>query len=112
MQDSVNTSGFNMPRTVDIDADGDLDLFVSVLYDPSVPQSLMFYQNQGDQFNPDYRKITENYLNTLDVGNNSHPVFIDIDADGDLDLFVGALKNPLGSIHFFRNDGTTDSPIL
>ena len=32
--DSVNTSGFNMPRFSDIDADGDFDLFVSVLYDP------------------------------------------------------------------------------
>ncbi|MBK7630346.1 MAG: T9SS type A sorting domain-containing protein [Ignavibacteriales bacterium] len=109
-EDSVNTSGFNMPRLVDIDSDKDLDLFVSVLYDPSVPQSLMFYENQGNQFNPNLRKITEDYLKTLDVGNNSYPVFVDIDADSDLDIFIGALKNPLGSIYFFRNDGSPISP--
>ena len=73
-EDSVNTSGFNMPRLADIDNDGDLDLFVSVLYDPSVPQSLMFYENQGSNTNANHKKITEDYLNTLDVGNNSHPV--------------------------------------
>lgn len=109
-EDSVNTSGFNMPRTVDIDADGDLDLFVSVLYDPSVPQSLMFYENQGNQFVSDYKKITDDYLNTLDVGNNSHPFLIDIDSDGDKDLFIGSLKNPLGTIYYFNNSGTSQSP--
>ena len=109
-EDSVNTSGFNMPRTVDIDADGDLDLFVSVLYDPSVPQSLMFYENQGNQFVSDYKKITDDYLNTLDVGNNSHPFLIDVDSDGDKDLFIGSLKNPLGTIYYFNNSGSSQSP--
>lgn len=109
-EDSVNTSGFNMPRTVDIDSDGDLDLFVSVLYDPSVPQSLMFYENQGNQFAADYKKITDDYLNTLDVGNNSHPFFIDIDSDGDQDIFIGSLKNPLGKIYYFQNSGSSQSP--
>ena len=49
--DSIQTSGFNMPRFADIDADNDFDLFVSVLYDPTVPQSLMFYENNGTAFN-------------------------------------------------------------
>lgn len=108
--DSVFTSGYNMPRFVDIDGDGLKDLFVSVLYDPTVPQSLMYYKNQGSPQSPDHRKITEDFIQTLDVGNNSHPVFSDIDADGDLDLFIGALKNPNGSIYFFENTGSPTDP--
>jgi len=108
--DSVNTTGFNMPRFCDIDADGDLDLFVSVLYDPSVPQSLMFYENTGSAQSANHILITNDFLKTLDVGNNSAPVFIDIDDDGDLDLFIGSLNNPTGSIHFLENTGTVSTP--
>jgi hypothetical protein len=107
--DSVQTSGFNMPRLVDIDNDGDLDLFVSVLYDPTVPQSLIFYENIGSAETPDLRKITENYLKTLDVGTQSVPVFADIDNDGDLDLFIGSAKNPNGTLYYFENTGSNSS---
>ncbi len=62
--DSVYTSGFNMPRFADIDADGDLDLFVSVLYDPTVPQSLMFLQNNGTPQTANHQLITNDYLKT------------------------------------------------
>ncbi|MDO8549798.1 MAG: hypothetical protein Q7S39_06575, partial [Ignavibacteria bacterium] len=78
-EDSVWTSGFNMPRLADIDADSDLDLFVTVLYDPTVPQSLMFYRNQGNANNPDFSLENENFLKTLDVGIHSSHVFVDID---------------------------------
>jgi hypothetical protein len=108
--DSVNTSGFNMPRFNDIDADGDLDLFVSVLYDPSVPQSLMFFENTGSAQSANHVLQSKDFLKTLDVGNNRAPVFIDIDDDGDLDLFIGSLNNPTGSIHFLENTGTVSSP--
>ncbi len=108
--DSVYTSGYNMPRFVDIDGNGLLDLFVSVLYDPTVPQSLMYFKNEGTPQQPNHIKITDDFIYTLDAGNNSHPVFIDIDGDGDLDLFIGSLNNPLGSLHFFENQGTSSNP--
>ncbi len=109
-QDSVYTSGFNMPRFVDIDNDGDLDLFVSVLYDPTVPQSLMFYRNDGNPSVNNFHQVTENYLKTLDVGNDSAPCFVDIDNDGDKDLFIGSTDNPDGSLVFLKNTGTTSQP--
>ena len=109
-EDSIKTSGFNMPRFADIDADGDFDLFVSVLYDPTVPQSLMFFKNEGTPETADHRMFKNNFLKSLDVGNNSIAVFVDIDADTDLDLFIGSLNNPLGNIHFLENTGTKSNP--
>jgi len=108
--DSVYTSGFNMPRFADIDADGDLDLFVSVLYDPTVPQSLLFLQHNGTPQTANHQLITDDYLKTLDVGNNSAPVFVDIDNDSDLDMFIGSFKNPLGSINYLENTGSISNP--
>lgn len=109
-EDSIVTSGFNMPRLADIDNDGDLDLFITVLYDPTVPQALMYYENMGTPVSPDFRLRNKNFLKTLDVGMQSSPVFIDIDNDGDLDMFIGNSKNPDGSITFFENTGTATSP--
>ncbi|MFI5236865.1 MAG: FlgD immunoglobulin-like domain containing protein [Ignavibacteriales bacterium] len=108
--DSIFTSGFNMPRFADIDADGNFDLFVSVLYDPTVPQSLMYLKNIGTPQSANHQLMTEDYLKTLDVGNNSSPVFVDIDNDDDLDLFMGSLKNPTGSVNYLENIGNKFAP--
>jgi hypothetical protein len=108
--DSIQTSGFNMPRFADIDADNDFDLFVSVLYDPTVRQSLMFYENNGTASIANHSLVTKDYLKTLDVGNTSIPSFVDIDNDNDLDIILGSLNNPLGTIHFLKNIGTTTNP--
>jgi hypothetical protein len=109
-KDSVYTSGFNMPRLVDIDSDGDLDFFVTVLFDPTAPQSLMFYINQGGPTVPDLQLHSKNFLRTLDTGIQSSPFFIDIDDDGDDDLFTGNAKSPNGTLHFYENTGTPDEP--
>lgn len=108
--DSVNTRGFNMPRVTDIDGDLDYDLFVSVLYDPSVEQSIIYYLNTGTPQQAILSKQTDDYLYTLDVGNNSHIAFVDIDGDSDDDLFIGSLNNPSGSIWFFENIGNNEHP--
>ncbi|MGB5530670.1 MAG: FG-GAP-like repeat-containing protein [Ignavibacteriaceae bacterium] len=110
--DSIYTSGFNMPRFADIDGDSDYDLFVSVLYDPTVRQSLMYLKNNGTAQAANHNLITNDFLKTLDVGNNSAPVFIDIDNDNDLDLFIGSLNNPIGSIHFLENTGSHSDPVF
>lgn len=109
-QDSINTKGFNMPRLVDINSDNLLDMFISVLFDFTGPNSLMFYSNIGTPSIADYQLTNRDFLKTLDVRANSSPTFIDIDADNDQDLFLGSLKSPNGTIHFLENTGSASNP--
>ncbi len=45
----------------------------------------------------------------IDVGNNSSPTLVDIDADGDLDLFIA---NAGGEYHYYKNEGDSSSPVF
>jgi hypothetical protein len=70
----------------------------------------MFYLNEGTPFTDDFHNITNDYLKTLDVGNDSSPFFTDLDDDGDADLLIGSARNPDGTLFYFRNTGTTTNP--
>ncbi|MFQ5648595.1 MAG: FG-GAP-like repeat-containing protein [bacterium] len=89
--------GLARPAFVDIDQDGDQDLFVGE-YDGN----LNFYRNEGTPSRPKYRLLDGNYAN-IDVGENSSPAFTDYDGDGDADMIVGDFN---GHLHLYRNDGT------
>jgi hypothetical protein len=107
IDDPVVTAGFNQPTMVDIDDDGDVDMFVSVLFPLVRVDNFRFYENQGTPENYTFHQITSNYIETLDLGLQASPAFVDIDADGDQDLFVGSLD---GKVAFLRNTGTTTEP--
>ncbi len=99
--DSIDVGAQSTPAFVDLDADGDLDLFVGEEYG-----NLNFYRNTGGDTLPQWDQITTNY-NSIDVGKRSCPVFVDIDGDSDFDLFIGQDE---GKIFFYRNDGTIYLP--
>lgn len=103
----VRTAGFNQTSFVDIDGDGDLDLFVGVLASLVQSDGFLFYRNNGTVTLPLFQLQTKNFLSMIDVGMNAHPAFVDIDADGTLDLFIGNLN---GRLTFFRNEGTPSFP--
>jgi len=43
----------------------------------------------------------------------SHPFFVDIDGDGDVDCFSGEYNNnKLSKIYFYRNEGSVKSPVF
>lgn len=98
----VLTDGFNMPGLVDIDNDGDLDLFIGVLYFGPSSDTFRFYRNSGSSAVHDFSLETLNFLVSIDVGTASRPVFVDIDSDGDEDLLIGSEQ---GAIFLYRFGG-------
>jgi hypothetical protein len=89
------------PAFCDIDADDDDDMFIG-----KGNGGIYFYRNDGTPASPSWTLVTVSY-NSIDVGSLSAPAFSDIDNDGDYDMFVGERD---GSIYFYQNDGTPESP--
>ena len=117
--DPINTTGRNMPSFTDIDSDGDQDLFVTVLGGTGGIQlidNFYFYENVTEEESA-YNFITNNYLNTIDHLSDTCPTLVDIDSDGDQDLFIGQKfttdTNPFnGRIIFYLNTGNGNTPIF
>ncbi len=93
--------GFNLPRPhlVDIDGDGDLDLFVQ-----EYSNQVMFFEQVGTAAEPRYLWRTDSYKD-LEVGEWYH--FADVDADADFDLLS---EQRFSQIRFWRNNGGFDKP--
>ena len=79
----------------DFDRDGDPDLLVG--YTPGTTSVLQLYRNQYGRFT----NITATAGLSIDTGAVRQPVWIDVDHDGDLDLFVAFRDRPNA---LFRND--------
>jgi large repetitive protein len=107
VNDPVLTAGFNQPTIVDIDGDGDLDLFVGILPPLTQVNNFWFYRNIGDSAHFNLSFVTKNFMSTLDFGIQSTPTFVDVDNDGDRDMFVGDLY---GHIAFLENTGSSTNP--
>ncbi|MDB4125964.1 FG-GAP-like repeat-containing protein [Candidatus Marinimicrobia bacterium] len=116
----INTTGRNMPSFTDIDLDGDQDLFVTVLGGTGGTQltnNFYFYENISLYGQSNYALITDNFLNSIDLISDASPFLIDIDSDGDLDMFIGQKfitgTTPYnGRIYFYLNIGTSQNPIF
>jgi len=103
----------------DIDSDGDKDIFVG-----QKNGEIAYFENQGDRQTPNFVLITQQYKavfeirkqgrkakirNVIDVGEQSAPALVDIDNDGDFDLFIGSDE---GRIWYFNNEGNNLIPIF
>ena len=96
---TIDVGSASIPDFVDIDNDGDFDVFVgnfdgilkyyrNTEIDPAIPGSGFVADTAGNPFA------------NLDVGTRSAPTFVDFDNDGDMDMFLG---DSVGSIRYFQN---------
>jgi FG-GAP-like repeat/Secretion system C-terminal sorting domain len=108
----ISMDNFSAPVMVDIDDDGDLDMFISE-YNEVTGFQIKFVENIGSADSPDFtgqQAIDMPFgiqLQNLDTDYITLFDFADMDNDGDQDLLVGG-TNFLdeGSILYFENSGT------
>jgi len=98
----INLYATSAPALVDIDGDGDRDLFSGDFYG-----RIAFFENRGTPRAPNFVLNTSSYQ-SIDVGNSSAPDFADGDLDGDFDLYVG--EGNAGVVNIFENTGTPLQP--
>ncbi|CAN5620789.1 VCBS repeat-containing protein [soil metagenome] len=104
------TSGHNVPVPVDLDGDGRTDLVVGVLggaFNPVLTASsnLHHYRRGADGL---FRKVTERFLDGIDVGSESIVAVADLTGNGVLDLVVGNKIDPVetrtGRLYLFAGE--------
>jgi hypothetical protein len=106
----IDVGSVSYPQFVDIDNDGDYDLFVgggndAIINDQGPGRHLFFFENIGDKANPKFQYRysmydTINYVSQFKFG--------DIDNDGDYDLLTGGSDRER-KIKLYLNTGTKDS---
>jgi hypothetical protein len=102
-----NVGSYSNPSFADLDADGDLDAIVG-----EEDGTLNYVENTTPKASaPDFvaQIGAANPFDGIDVGAMSTPSFADLDGDGDLDAFVGALN---GNVYYFQNTGSAIAPIF
>jgi len=92
---NINVGSYSNPVFENIDGDGDLDLFVG-----EYRGNIKVFTNNEGVFTATGNLQADG--EDIDVGNVATPVFVDIDGDEDLDLFVGEY---FGYINVFINAG-------
>jgi hypothetical protein len=95
---------FPVIEAADIDGDGDLDLLVGEYYG-----NIKYFENTGNVNNPQFTSPQNNPFGILGQTYISAPALVDIDNDGDLDLFLG---EDYGNIKYFENTGSATNPVF
>ncbi len=102
--DFDNGGGYFGPDFADYDGDGDDDLFIGQTNgDGSMGVTfdrIRFFENDGGTYTEKFG--AENPLSAFGDGDFTKPTFVDLDADGDLDVAIGKGN---GELVYWENDG-------
>jgi hypothetical protein len=97
-------SGDAAPAFVDFDRDGDLDLFIGK--EPNAMSDLVYFRNTGNASSPAFASAVTNAFGLPHTDLRlARPAFVDIDADGNADVFIGYNN---GSTYFFQGNSSVD----
>jgi len=106
---SAIPDGYNFIALADLDNDGDLDLFESIVEDSGT--GFYFSNNNGTSDSPNFEAPVSAPFGLQTNNFAVNPVFTDIDNDGDLDLFFGGNDGAYGGeMTFYENIGTATTP--
>jgi len=97
----IGDNVFTLNALIDIDNDGDLDLFGNFNY-----ASCRGYENTGTSSSPVWTR--KSAWDAPSIGQEGKYDFADLDCDGDFDLLRG---NTSGTIVGYENTGTSSSPV-
>jgi hypothetical protein len=101
----LGISGYAQPAFVDIDNDGDMDVFIGNSAD-----SIRYFNNNGTSSSPSYTELQGAQNPLLGTFNTYQRIdFVDIDGDGDKDAFIGVNSSGL---MYYRNTGTASNPVF
>jgi hypothetical protein len=105
------------PTTIDLDADGDLDLLLangaSLQADNSFKAQVFYYENTGTNQNPLFRLRNENLYNFLNI-NILHLriAFADLNNDKAIDLVFGSANSQnVASLQYVLNENAANQPL-
>ena len=101
---SIDIGSRSTPEFVDIDGDGDLDLFVGANHGV-----ILYYKNTGSATSPTFtaQSVANNPLGNVQIESRTRISFGDIDGDGDFDAILG---NSKGVLRYYKNTGSASSP--
>ncbi|MFK7936034.1 MAG: T9SS type A sorting domain-containing protein [Saprospiraceae bacterium] len=122
MDTPVDLTTFPAAFYLDVNNDGKKDLISA----PNVRgrgdnyRNVWLYLNNGTNDNPDFEYITNRFMvdQMVDVGSDAKPVFVDVNADGLLDLLIGNQRlysrenNQDARIFYYQNSGTLAEPVF
>ncbi|MDD4141386.1 MAG: T9SS type A sorting domain-containing protein [Bacteroidales bacterium] len=114
----INVGAGANPCLFDYDSDGDYDLFIgnwgycdecgydsNMILKCSYTSQISYWENIGTPIEPQFELVSADFAALSQYGlMGLSPVFFDVDADGDADLFCG---NSTGTVLFFENDNDT-----
>jgi len=95
------------PAFADLDNDGDQDLLTGVTIENNYFPQFLYYENTGSPTEPAFAAAEINPFGLTGGFGFTIPEFVDIDHDGDLDLFAGEYG---GNVKYFENTGSATEP--